>query len=93
MPERELTCARISGMFSPMIVKPFINVLGGPKAVAEAVNALADLHESDRALKPKSVSQWGCENTIPHRWRLYVAKLAKKKKIKEVPPEIRSFMN
>lgn len=69
------------------MVRPFLTQLGGPKAVADEVAAM-----SGNALKAKAVSQWGYEGTVPHRWRPFVAKLAKKKKIKDVPPEIRSFM-
>lgn len=69
------------------MIRPFIAKLGGPKIVATEVSA-----DSRETLKPKSVSQWGLDGAIPHRWRLYLARLAKKKKIKDVPPEIRGFM-
>lgn len=69
------------------MLKQFIAELGGAALIAEWVSKMAP-----EPLSKRAVYQWPYDETIPHRWRFYVAKLAKKKKIKEVPPEIASFM-
>lgn len=69
------------------MLKQFIADLGGPEIVAAEVSKMA--HAS---LNARAVYQWHYDHTIPHRWRFHVAKLAKKRRLKDVPPEIKAFM-
>lgn len=69
------------------MLKHFLTELGGPIAVAEA---LGDM--TGQEVKANAVYQWPYRGEVPHRWRFYVAKLAKKKRIKNVPPEIQGYM-
>ncbi len=69
------------------MLKNFMSELGGPRAIAAY---LADA--TGKTVTVNAVYQWPYREEVPERWRFFIAKLAKKKKIKEVPPEIRSFM-
>lgn len=70
------------------MLKTFLKELGGVSKVT------ADLQlVSGHEIEENAVYQWSYRDTIPHRWRFHVAKLAKKKKIKDVPPEVKEFMS
>lgn len=64
----------------------FLSRLGEPNEVA---TNLADL--SGEPVTAHAMSNWG-KRGIPRYLRAFVAKLAKKKKIRDVPPEIARFM-
>lgn len=69
------------------MLKIFMAALGGPSKIA------SDLAEmSGRRVEINSVYQWPHRGKVPVRWCFYVGKLAKKKKIKNVPAEVREFM-
>ena len=71
------------------MLKTFLTNLGGVKAVAEGLTAL-----TGHSVEENAVHQWPYRKSIPHRWRPWVAKLAKKKRLakSDVPEEVRSFM-
>ena len=71
------------------MLKIFLSQLGKPHEIAAAIQAL-----SGERCSVGSVYQWPYENKIPLRWRYYVAKLAKKKRVPKdsVPPEIQGYM-
>ncbi len=64
----------------------FISRLGRPEVVADDLKEL-----SGEPVTAHAMSNWG-KRGIPRYLRPFVAKLAKKKRIKEVPPEIARFM-
>lgn len=70
------------------MLKQFINDLGGSEAIAEQVSKMAP-----QPLSKRAVYQWPYDGTIPHKWRFYLAKLAKKKRLSKgsVPEEVREF--
>lgn len=69
------------------MVRPFLNQLGKPKEIADQVSLM-----SGEALNAKAVCQWGYDGKVPHRWCPFIAKLAKKKRVKNVPPELKVHM-
>lgn len=71
------------------MVKEFIETLGGAESVAKAIAAM---NAPNKSPSKRAVYQWHYDGTVPQRWCYFVAKLAKKKKIKDVPPEVRRFM-
>lgn len=68
------------------MIKQFLSQLGKPKEIAAAITTM-----SGQKCTVGSVYQWPYENEIPQRWRYYVAKLAKSKKAKNIPPEIKRY--
>lgn len=70
------------------MLKQFLSQLGTPDEIAKALQAI-----SGKKCTVGSVYQWPYENKIPDRWHYFVAKLAKQKNIKKVPPEIKGYMN
>lgn len=71
------------------MLKNFIKALGGPEAVAKAI---AGMNPPKGPPSDRAVYQWHYDGTVPQRWCYFVAKIAKKKKVTDVPPEVRSFM-
>lgn len=69
------------------MIRSFIERLGGTKAVAAQISEL-----SGRPLNAKAVAEWARTDSVPQRWGFHVAKLAKKKKIKDIPAEIKGFL-
>lgn len=69
------------------MINTFLNQLGGISYVAKALTEL-----TGEPVKDNAVYQWPHRETIPHKWRFYLAKLAKKQRVKTVPEELKPFM-
>lgn len=69
------------------MIKEFIKNLGGFESVAVHLTTL-----TGKKVDINAVYQWPYRGQVPHRWRFYIAKLAKKKRIKDVPPELLGYM-
>ena len=69
-------------------VRDLIDALGGGTDVAEAVNAVlpTDMKRLDR----ESVYKMKEQNHIPHRWRLYMARIAKARGV-PLPPLLADY--
>ena len=69
------------------MVKEFLSQIGTASEIAKALEAI-----SGRRCTAAAVYEWPYKKRIADKWCPWVAKLAKKKKIANVPPEVRSFM-
>lgn len=69
------------------MIKAFMKKLGGPKAVSEK---MAELGEN---VSSNLVSVWCNRETIPYRYRLKIARIAKNEKIpmKYIPGDLKDF--
>lgn len=70
------------------MIKEFISDLGGPEYVAAELTKMG----KDRELNPKAVRQWFADGAIPYRWRLHLGAIAKRKKIRNIPQEIKPYL-
>lgn len=69
------------------MIKTFLSQIGSPREIAEQLEAI-----SGRTCTTVAVYQWPSDDKISEKWLPWLARIAKKKKLKNIPPEVRRFM-